>query len=376
LTTRDPRWGAILAGMRHDFYQLPEYAVFAAAHQEPGTPMAYVAEGAKHRLLIPLILRDVVEQNDDGPPLQDATSPRGFPGPIIDPADEPEVEAFVDDALAAFEASLQDRGVVCAFIRLHPLLGPSLHCCAVTVCSLISVSPSPSIWDDRMRSCGSRCERTTAGYRPRVADGLQGSHGPEWRQFDSFVEAFRESMARLDAAPQWRLSSAYLAGLREALGDRIHLCVVEKNGELASASLITEADGIVEYHLAGTFDEHVRASPSKLIIHFVTSWARARGNRLFHLAGSPRPSDSLNHFKVGFSSSRHRMQSWRVIAQRDAYDALVHDWERKTGIPADPKDGYFPAYRRPSGTATPSPATGIVDHHRRTRVPRKTTAPR
>jgi len=58
--------------------------------------------------------------------------------------------------------------------------------------------------------------------------------------------------------------------------------------ELAAGALLTEVDGIVEYHLAGTADDYVAASSSKLIVDFARWWAQDRGDRVLHLAGSLR----------------------------------------------------------------------------------------
>jgi len=168
--------------------------------------------------------------------------------------------------------------------------------------------------------------------------------------FEGFVDIYQRSTDREGAASFWRLSTEYLNELRETLRGRVHLCVVEIQGELAAAALLTEVDGLVEYHLAATADAHVHASPSKLLIDFARSWARSRGNRCLHLAGSLREGDPLTHFKLGFSPLQHRVLTWRVIADSTLHDALVERWERIAGEQVDPLDGYFPAYRRPLPT--------------------------
>jgi hypothetical protein len=127
--------------------------------------------------------------------------------------------------------------------------------------------------------------------------------------------------------------------------------VVELGDELAAAALITEIDGIDGYHLAGTADAHVRASPSKLLITYVRDWAKDRGDRSFHLAGSLRRGDSLSHFKAGFSPLRHSVRSWRLICDPEAYRRLVRAWEARAGVPADAPDAFFPAYRKPGASA-------------------------
>jgi lipid II:glycine glycyltransferase (peptidoglycan interpeptide bridge formation enzyme) len=153
-------------------------------------------------------------------------------------------------------------------------------------------------------------------------------------------------MDRLHATGFWRLSRRYFEDLRRSLGDRLFLCVAEVGGEVAAASLLTEVDGIVEYHLTGTADAHRRASPSKLVINFATRWAKARGNRCFHLTGSLRKGDSLHEFKTGFSPIEHPVCSWRLVVDSAAYTMLVERWEAEHHSKADSPEEYFPAYRK------------------------------
>ena len=169
-------------------------------------------------------------------------------------------------------------------------------------------------------------------------------------KFDEFVALYEQTMDRLQAAPFWRLSRGYFEDLRQNLGDKLFLCVAEVGGELAAASLLTEVDGIVEYHLTGTSDAHRIASPSKLIINFATQWAKGRGNRCLHLTGGLRKGDSLHEFKIGFSPIEHSVCSWRIVLDPPAYEKLVERWEADHQCKADSPEEYFPAYRntRPS----------------------------
>jgi hypothetical protein len=294
-----------------------------------------------------MIVRDLPTSAARGPSSKDATSPRGFPGPVIDAGAG--ADPFVDDALALLLHLLRDHGIVSAFVRLHPLLGPAREALErkgrlVAIGESVSIDLGLSdseLWS-RMRLNHRRdiLRAARSGYTARIDD--------DWRHFDAFVRAYEESMVRVGAQPEWRVGRAYFADLREALGDHLHLCVVEVERALAAACLLTEADRIAEYHAAGTFDAHVTASPSKLLIHFAQGWARARGHHTLHLAGTPIPGDSLSRFKAGFSQLRHTMHTWRIIADAPAYDRLTRAWEQTTGVAADPPDGFFPAYRKPA----------------------------
>src|SRR5919197_1209331 len=83
LTPDNPRWPAILRAVPHDVYHFPGY-VSAAARHEGGEPYAFVAEDDGCRLLIPLLVRPIDPLiAGQRAPLYDATSPYGYPGPLL-----------------------------------------------------------------------------------------------------------------------------------------------------------------------------------------------------------------------------------------------------------------------------------------------------
>lgn len=349
LESDSPRWTEVLAGVRHDFYHLPEYLEFAVRRQEPGQPLAFVAEDEGHRLFVPLIVRSIPDAaTPDGTPRFDVSGPRGYPGPLVvlDPTHEP--DDFVDQAVGALTTALRERGVVSAFIRLHPLLTPALEPFrrAGTIVhhgestSIDLTMPEEELWRqmDHGHRQGIR-KATKLGYAARVDDS--------WERFDDFVAVYQESMRRLHAQSFWHFSTDYFRDLRGTLGERLHLCVVEIGDELAAAGLLTEVGGMVEFHLSGTADAHLRASPSKVLIHHARTWAKGRGDRCFHLTGSLWAGDPLSQFKAGFSPTRHPVSTWRLIVDPEAYRRLSSEWEAVHGVEADAPDGYFPAYRSP-----------------------------
>ena len=350
LEPADPRWEAALEGMGHDVYQLPGYVALAAHMQPNGRPLGVLVERGPDRLLLPLIIQPIPSEIYGGDASRDAVSPRGYAGPIVRAAPD-DSGPFLDEALTAAFGALRDLGVVSAFVRLHPLFELPLpvlsrHGTIVEHGDSVSIDLGRSE-DELWRQMRSNHRRDiTAATRA----GLVARIDEDWSHFDEFVAAFSESMERLDADPWWRLGGDYFEALRRGVGDHLSLCVVEDEGGVAAAALLTEVDGIVEYHLSGTFGAYIPASPSKLIIHFATLWAKGRGNRVLHLAGSLRKGDALIRFKLGFSPVAHAVRSWRVILQPDAYHGLVA--ARRSADPtadpdADPDQAYFPAYRRP-----------------------------
>jgi lipid II:glycine glycyltransferase (peptidoglycan interpeptide bridge formation enzyme) len=167
----------------------------------------------------------------------------------------------------------------------------------------------------------------------------------EWRHLESFKHLYEATMVRRSAAPFYFFEDAYFDRLRDALGESLHLCVVEKVGAVAAAGLFVETDGIVQYHLSGTGDAFSAVQPTKLMMHFVRGWAKARGNQVLHLGGGVGGrDDSLLVFKVGFSPLRHTFTTLRMVIDEREYGRLVS--ARDPRLDPSARGDYFPLYRQ------------------------------
>jgi len=170
-------------------------------------------------------------------------------------------------------------------------------------------------------------------------------------------------MTRVEAERYYYFPPWYFTELRESLGGHLHLCIVEIDGQVASAGLFTEICGIVQYHLSGTRDAFLKYCPLKSMFNFMRYWAKDRGDRIFHLGGGVGGrGDTLFEFKAGFSHARHPFYTWRIIVDEPAYSALVGRWESLARIQADGPEGFFPAYRKSySSQGASSPGCLEVD---------------
>jgi lipid II:glycine glycyltransferase (peptidoglycan interpeptide bridge formation enzyme) len=285
-------------------------------------------------MLLPLMIRSIPGGGFD------ATSPYGYPGPIGIGTDDP---AFLRVALAVGLQVLRDAGLVSAFIRLHPLLNPTppegmgtLVAHGDTV-SIDLTLPSAELWaQTRLNHRRDITRAASLGYVARMDE--------EWRHLESFGFLYRQTMQRRSAIRFYFFEDAYFQGLRDALGERLHLCIVEKAGVSAAAGLFVETAGIVQYHLSGTGEAFRDVQPTKLMMHFVRSWAKERGNKTLHLGGGVGgAADSLLHFKTGFSPLRHTFVTLRAVIDQQEYDRLV----AARGPRLDPSlvTDFFPAYR-------------------------------
>jgi CelD/BcsL family acetyltransferase involved in cellulose biosynthesis len=342
LLARDaPAWAAFLEKAPHDFYHLPSYVSLCAV-EENGEATALLVEDDGCALLVPLIVRPI------GAGLRDAVSPYGYPGPLVR---APRAnEQFVDDAWAAARALLAAQGLVSVFVRGHPVLGRGLPSSAGTV-----VQHGQTVSVDLTRSADELWRQTASGHRNEINRGLRAGHRAFFDEglayLGTFGELYRGTMERLGAAEHYRFSDAYFRALRDALGPRLRLCLVEVEGEIAAGGLFVETGGLVQYHLSGSDPRFRRAQPTKLMLHFVREWGRARGLHRLHLGGGVGAGeDSLFQFKAGFAADRHPFETLRLVADERAYRELV----RTHDPTADPEDrsGFFPLYRRAAAVTT------------------------
>jgi hypothetical protein len=329
-----PEWGAVLRSVRHDFYHLPAYVALCAG-QAGGKPCALYVTDGERTMLLPLVIRDIPGGGFD------ATSPYGYPGPVGHGSDDP---GFLRVALAAGLHVLRQAGLVSAFVRLHPLLNPlppagigTLVAHGETV-SVDLTLPSEALWAQTRLNHRRDIHRATQL-------GLVARMDEDWSCLEAFKELYRVTMARRSAASFYFFEDSYFGGLRDALDEGLHLCVVEKDGDVAAAGLFAETDGIVQYHLSGTADAFRTVQPTKLMMHFVGGWAKGRGNHVLHLGGGVGGADdSLLQFKVGFSPLRHTFATLRLVIDAAEYGRLV----RAHDPSLDPveRTGFFPSYRQ------------------------------
>jgi hypothetical protein len=330
-----PAWASFLEAGRHDFYHLPAYVALSAAQERGEARALHVVAGARS-LLLPLILRSIPASN-----FRDATSPYGYPGPLVAGGEDP---AFLEDALAAGVDLLRGAGVVSAFVRLHPILNPSPPTGIGTLVhqgETVSVDlslPAETLWD-QMRLDHRR------GIKRAIRLGYVARMDEDWSHLGTFRDLYRATMERRGAASFYYFEDAYFDGLRDALRDRLHLCVVERQGEIAAAGLYAETSGIVQYHLSGSAEAARSIQPTKLMMHFALGWGKARGNRYLHLGGGVGAgSDSLLQFKGGFSPLRHTFSTLRIVIDEDEYRRLVTG--RDPELDPAARSGFFPLYRQ------------------------------
>jgi hypothetical protein len=351
LKPSDSVWATSVKSVDHDIYHLPEYVSFAA-RQEGGTAVATYATWDDNWLLVPLVMLTLPHDLDGRRSNHvDVHSPYGYSSPLTNV--KPHSGGVgITGLLRAFQASIDSlaaQGAVSLFVRMHPLLPMPIE--ALEPFDRV-VCHGDTVFVDLANSDDELWKQTRPSHRQDILTaqrrGAVAYIDDDWQRFDDFFAIYHETMQRVQAEDFYLFSKSHFLGLRDAMGERIHLSVVEDDGAVVAAGIVSEESGLVETHFSGTRDTFLKWSPNKVRINFLRSWAKARGNRYLHLGGGVGARrDSLFEFKLGFSRQIRAFHTARLVLNKKVYHEGINRWESAHGVRADDIDGFFPSYRKP-----------------------------
>ncbi|MDF5718127.1 MAG: GNAT family N-acetyltransferase [Rhizonema sp. NSF051] len=348
ISLSDSLWSQSLHELRHDIYHLPEYLHIEAKRTNTIAEAIVISE-EKKIFFLPYLLRSCnnLLEGIAAQEVFDVVSPNGYAGILLNNAAAITPD-FLNSAIQQLKSLLQSRNVCSAFIRLHPILNQgfnefiSSEFCQVsgeTISIDLTLSQTEMWHQTRQdhRSHINKCKR--AGFIAKIV-ALED-------YIDEFVMIYNQTMNRVEAKQSFYFDYDYFSRLAN-LNEKIHLGIVELDGEITYASIFTENCQMIQYHLSGTKNEFLKQAPNKLMIDYVRLWAKERGNKVFHLGGGVGAGkDSLYNFKAGFSKQTHPCLTLRLIVDEEKYNSLVK--LRAKSLETQPEallqSNYFPAYR-------------------------------
>ncbi|NJO26935.1 MAG: aminoacyltransferase [Richelia sp. SL_2_1] len=346
-------WMETLNRINHDVYQLPQYISLESSRTKQIPEAVVISDGDKIFFAPYLISKcdNIISSELITEEIFDIKSPYGYPGILLSEA-AANTEGFPDAAMAEFKQVLVEKGVCSAFFRMHPILNenvseifePGLFTENGETVSIDLRIPESQLWSHTRKG-----HKSTINKCKRL--GMEAKFVPVEEYLDEFTAIYQETMGRVEAAERYySFDLTYYEEMWKALSDKLHLCIVEYENEVACAGLYTEVCGIVQSTLGGTKDKFVELSPSSLETDYARYWAHQRGNQFLHLGGGVGASkDAVYNFKAGFSKLRHSFYTLRMIVDEQKYRYLVEMKAKYLNIPVEDllETNFFPAYSSP-----------------------------
>jgi len=290
-------------------------------------------EGDAGELLAPLIVREI-----EGTGERDGVSPYGYPGLVGGEGRG----CLLPDPLASLAPSVRTKtpppldpaaidfsGTKLVSVFLRHTLGPS-PLAGATERNVVQIA-DPSLPPKSRPSDRRQVRRNLeAGYVLELVPGTETTTD----QRAGFLDVYKQTMRRTEAAPHYFFAPGYFDRILEAERTWLALATAP-DGALAAASIAAVSDGYLHYYLSGSADSHLRDAPMKSVVTRLVEHSAELGLPL-NLGGGIAPGDALEEFKRGFAN---RSQPWltsELVCDADVYARLSSG--REAG-------GFFPAYR-------------------------------
>ncbi len=340
LTPESGEWMEALQKVPHDLFHLPGYLQVSAAH-EGGSPVAVHLEADGCGMLMPILLRPLEEFGPAFADCFDASSPYGYPSPLFWGEGH---EALIPGMLEACWTFLREQRVVALFLRMNPFLESGIEALA-SQSDLRAHGPTVYLDLTDPEASWMGINAANRGFITRTYKHGHHVTLDDWTTYDAVIEAYYETMTRLEATPFYFFPKSYFHGLREATAPHLHLATaLSPTGEVTGGVLFSEVGGLIQYFLTGSFDAFREVSPAKILIDTLRTWGIQHGHHTVNLGGGVGANqDGLFTFKSRFSKHFKTFKTLRKILLPEVYASLT----ASRGILPDPDEAFFPAYRKP-----------------------------
>lgn len=337
-------WDATVRSyLRHDVYWLAGYVRGFMLHGD-GEPLLVSYSGPDGTRGINVVMRRDVT---DVPCLRgrvergrffDLATPYGYGGWLVEGRD-------VDGLFRAYESWCAQSGVVCEFVRFHPMLANQVACegfydvIPLGEVAYIDISSPEVLWANMSSTCRNRVRRAQKL-------GVEVRSGRSAEAYSSFRELYELTMDRVGARRYYHFGDGLYQSLRRDLSDEALVFWAEAEGSVVAASVMLACNGMMNYHLGGSVHEYAGGAAMNLLMYEAALWGCEHGCKTLYLGGGVGSgSDGVLRFKQTFcKSGGGRFYVGRRVFLEEEFRKLCLLAGGEDQLDAD---GFFPAYRKP-----------------------------
>lgn len=332
----ETKWrNLIKRALKYDFYHSWTYH---SLDNSAGKAVMFVYEEGPDFIAIPLIKRNIPDSS-----YHDMSSVYGYSGPVSNRDFKTLTAEFIEGFKRSFLDFLKEEQVVTVFSRLNPFFDQSEL-----------VAPFGGLVDngkvvvfDLSLSLETQQSNYHGGVLRKIRKLREKGYYVKEANTDedirNFVSIYTLNMLRVDASETYYFDEVYFNALLQTDEfDARLMFVYDKDDYPVCGAVIVLTNGIMQAHLLGTRAAWLADSPAKLLTEEVTVLGRKLGAKYYNLGGGLGfKEDSLFLWKTNFSSLTFNYQTWRFVADQEAYTALIlqQDIEPQTEV------DFFPLYR-------------------------------
>ena len=316
-------WDSIVLSFKdYDAYWLSGYVNAFKIHGD-GEPILFYYSDESVRGINVVMKRDVsncdyfvgkIDKNT----FFDFSSPYGYGGWIIEGT---ETKSLFD----AYENWVLNNGIICEFVRFHPLIKNHLVCNSFyDVISLgevvhMELSSRDTIWNNIT-------SKNRNMIRKAIKNGVKIYNGRYPEIYDKFRLIYNQTMDKDVADKYYYFEPEFYQSILDDLESCAQVFWAEKDGQIISASIILSSNGYLNYHLSGSIKEFSSLAPTNLLLFQVALWGCYNNFKTLYLGGGVgSENDSLFKFKRAFNKgSLNRFYIGKRIYDMNKYDELVN----------------------------------------------------
>jgi hypothetical protein len=305
-----------------DVYFRPAYAMLHAGPESRAEAFAYEAGGEVffmpwlvHPIACPALAR----------PAFDFETPYGYGGPLATTPDP----AFLAEAWTALGDASRARGIVCGFLRLHPLLENHRFCPATFVDVVRDRETVVLTLDRDPKTLWSGYSSKTRGkVRKGQKAGVEVQMYSDAEALATFATLYETHMTELDAHEDYFFGEAYFRKIRDLGAGTFRVYLARHEGRTLGGALVLLSRRWAHYHLSSSLKAFFPLVPSNVLRHAVAMDLLNGPWEKLHFGGgrTSDPKDRLLTFKAGYSPERAVFRFGKYMADREAYDTLCAWW--------------------------------------------------
>lgn len=335
IESNDPKWKQVVSScIKYDFYHTQAYQIIE--NDDANRSLLLVAYYNAAIIALPIVIRPI-----DGTDYFDCTSVYGYSGAISNQKYKDLTQEHIDYFQKEVWQFFKNNKIVSAFSRLHPLIknrniffnfGEIKDLNKVVV---VDLKNTKNIQKVQFR------KSTSYDIKQLQKKGFEVTEAKTKDEINAFITIYKQTMLRVKAKEYYFFDETYFNKLLNNEDFNSKLLIAKSGDIICAGALFIITSKIIQYHLAGTSGDYVKASPMKLIIEEARKIGFSLQLDYLFLGGglTKDENDSLYKFKSGFSNLNYRFQTWNLIVDINTYNRLVIE----KNVFSDSE--YFPLYR-------------------------------